>query len=46
MSQLPTTAFQVMYDSIVTHVMDIKDIYSVIEAPAFEIVTMNIIKND
>ena len=35
-----------MYDSIVTHVMDIKYIYSVIEAPAVEIVTMNIIEND
>ena len=35
-----------MHDSTVTHVMDIADIYSVMEAPAVEIVTMKIIKND
>ena len=35
-----------MHDSIVTHVMDKKDIYSVMEAPAVQIVTMKIIKND
>ena len=44
---IPIISSQVMHDSTVTHViMDIEDIYSVMGAPAVEIVTMKIIKND